>query len=72
MLLGLIFLNLDLISSEDAGLWDPQVHVLTPELWGKKSLSRHPQNPAVLFPLTFWHYHPKQQEDSQAGMGSHG
>lgn len=45
MLLGLIFLNLDLISSEDVGLWDPQVHVLTPELWGTKPLSRHPQKP---------------------------
>lgn len=45
MLLGLIFLNLDLIGSEDVGLWDPQVHVLTPELWGTKSLSRHPQKP---------------------------
>lgn len=44
MLLGLIFLNLDLIGSEDAGLWDPQVHALTPELWGTKPLSRHPWN----------------------------
>lgn len=74
MLLGLIFLNLDLIGSEDAGLWDLQVHVLTPELRGTKPLSRHPWKPRSCchFPLTFWHYHHKQHEDSQAGMGSHG
>lgn len=51
MWLGLIFLNLDLISSEDAGLWYPQVHVLTPELWRTKPLSRHPRKPRSCRPF---------------------